>query len=57
LGRNLGVQVEVTGGLVPSDQVVDSPPDSLGSGDLVRIAGHTAPGNPPKKSEEEADAK
>jgi len=38
LGRNLGVQVEVTGGLMPTDRVVDSPSDSLGSGDVVRIA-------------------
>jgi RND family efflux transporter MFP subunit len=56
LGRNLGVQVEVTGGLVPSDRVVDSPPDSLGSGDFVRIAGNSVPGNPPDASEKEADA-
>jgi len=56
LDRNLGVQVEVTGGLVPSDRVVDSPPDSLGSGDLVRIAGNSVPGNPPDASEKEADA-
>jgi RND family efflux transporter MFP subunit len=46
LGRNLGVQAEVTDGLMPSDRVVDSPPDSLGSGDVVRIAGRPAPGNP-----------
>lgn len=38
LGRIRGVQVEVTDGLMPSDRVVDSPPDSLGSGDVVRIA-------------------
>jgi RND family efflux transporter MFP subunit len=56
LGRNLGIQVEVTGGLVPSDRVVDSPPDSLGSGDVVRIAGHPAPDNSPNKSEKEAKA-
>jgi multidrug efflux pump subunit AcrA (membrane-fusion protein) len=56
LGRNLGVQVEVTGGLMPTDRVVDSPPDSLGSGDVVRIAGHPAPGNPPDGSEKEAEA-
>jgi RND family efflux transporter MFP subunit len=56
LGRNLGVQVEVTGGLVLSDRVVDSPPDSLGSGDLVRIAGHPAPRNPPNSSKQEAEA-
>src|ERR1700692_4793622 len=54
LGRNRGVQVEVTDGLMPTDQVVDSPPDSLGSGDLVRIAGRPAPGNLPDGSEKEA---
>lgn len=56
LGRNLGVQVEVTGGLMPTDRVVDSPPDSLGSGDVVRIAGHPAPGNPSDGSEKQAEA-
>jgi RND family efflux transporter MFP subunit len=56
LGRNLGVQVEVTGGLMPTDRVVDSPPDSLGSGDVVRIAGRPAPGNSPNGSETEAEA-
>jgi RND family efflux transporter MFP subunit len=56
LARNLGVQVEVTGGLVPTDRIVDSPPDSLGSGDVVRIAGHPAPGKPPDGSEMEAEA-
>jgi hypothetical protein len=54
LGRNRGVQVEVTDGLKPSDRVVDSPPDSLGSGDLVRIAGHPVPGNPPDGLQKEA---
>ena len=56
LGRNLGVQVEVDGGLVPSDRVVDSPPDSLGSGDVVRMAGQPAPTNPPNGLEKEAEA-
>jgi hypothetical protein len=41
---------------MPSDRVVDSPPDSLGSGDLVRIVGHPAPVKPPNGSEMEADA-
>jgi hypothetical protein len=56
LGRNLGVQVEVTEGLTPSDRIVDSPPDSLGAGDVVRIAGRPAPGNPPHGSQREAEA-
>jgi RND family efflux transporter MFP subunit len=44
LGRNLGTQVEVVKGLTPSDHVVNSPPDSLAAGDLVRIAGEDGPG-------------
>jgi hypothetical protein len=56
LGRNRGVQVEVTNGLTPSDRIVDSPPDSLGSGDVVRVASHPAPGKPPNESETEAKA-
>lgn len=53
LGRNRGSQVEVTDGLTPSDRVVDSPPDSLGSDDIVRIACRRAPGNVPNRSEKE----
>jgi RND family efflux transporter MFP subunit len=56
LGRNRGVQVEVTDGLMPTDRVVDSPPDSLGSGDLVRVASDPVPGKPPNGSEEKAEA-
>jgi RND family efflux transporter MFP subunit len=37
LGRNLGTEVEVLTGLAPTDRVVDSPPDSLATGDLVRL--------------------
>ncbi len=37
LGRNLGTEVEVLKGLTPSDRVIDSPPDSLASGDLVSL--------------------
>ena len=42
LGRNLGTQVEVLKGLTPSDRVVNSPPDSLAAGEVVRIAGEPA---------------
>jgi len=45
LGRNLDTDVEVLQGLSPSDRVVDSPPDALASGDVVRIAGGQTPGN------------
>ena len=40
LGRNLGTEVEVVKGLLASDRVVNSPPDSLSTGDVVRVADH-----------------
>jgi RND family efflux transporter MFP subunit len=55
LGRNLGVQIEVTGGLMLSDRVVNSPPDSLGSGDFVRVARDPASVKPPDRSDQQAD--
>jgi multidrug efflux pump subunit AcrA (membrane-fusion protein) len=39
LGRDLGSDVEVLSGLTASDRVIESPPDSLATGDAVRIAG------------------
>ncbi len=45
LGRNLGTEVEVVKGLTLSDRVVNSPPDSLAAGDVVRIAGQAGPGS------------
>lgn len=45
LGRNLGTHVEVLNGIAASDQIVNSPPDSLAAGDEVRVAGELAPGN------------
>jgi RND family efflux transporter MFP subunit len=42
LGRNLGTEVEVVQGLTLSDRLVNSPPDSLASGDKVRVAGAPA---------------
>jgi RND family efflux transporter MFP subunit len=39
LGRNLGTEVEVVQGLKLSDRLINSPPDSLATGDKVRIAG------------------
>ena len=45
LGRNLGTEVEVVKGLSASDRLVNSPPDSLSTGDTVRIAGQPAADN------------
>jgi RND family efflux transporter MFP subunit len=41
LGRNLGTDVEVLAGITPDDRVVDSPPDSLSSNDVVSVEGAT----------------
>jgi RND family efflux transporter MFP subunit len=38
LGRDLGDSVEVVNGLSPSDRVIDSPPETLQSGDEVQMA-------------------
>jgi RND family efflux transporter MFP subunit len=57
LGRNLGTEVEVLKGLTVSDRVVNSPPDSLAAGDLVRIAAQqAAPGSTAGQSAIPADA-
>jgi RND family efflux transporter MFP subunit len=41
LGRNLGADVEVLSGLTVRDRVIESPPDSLSTGDLVRVIGNS----------------
>ncbi len=38
IAEDLGTTVEVDSGLSASDQVIDNPPDSLQSGDAVRVA-------------------
>jgi RND family efflux transporter MFP subunit len=43
LGRNLGTEFEVLGGLTASDTIVNSPPDSLSQGETVRVAKDTPP--------------
>ncbi len=45
IGRNLGTEVEVVKGLTLEDRLVNSPPDSLSTGDTVRIAGQPANGS------------
>jgi RND family efflux transporter MFP subunit len=43
LGRNLGNDAEVLAGLSLTDRVIDSPPEWLSEGDLVRLAAATEP--------------
>jgi RND family efflux transporter MFP subunit len=38
LGRDLGDSVEITAGLSASDRVINNPPETLASGDMVRVA-------------------
>ena len=38
LGRDFGDSVEVTAGLTPQDRVIDSPPETLRTGDTVKLA-------------------
>jgi membrane fusion protein, multidrug efflux system len=38
IGTDLGARVEIASGLAPDDRVIDNPPDSLASGDPVRLA-------------------
>src|SRR5712671_2863345 len=42
LGRDLGDSVEVVAGLTPSDRIINSPPETLMTGDAVRVAGATS---------------
>src|SRR5467141_1405856 len=41
LGRDLGDSVEINAGLSPSDRIINSPPETLATGDAVRVAGAT----------------
>jgi RND family efflux transporter MFP subunit len=41
LGRDLGDSVEVIAGLTPSDRIINSPPETLATGDAVRVAAAT----------------
>lgn len=43
LGRNLGTEVEIVRGLSASDVVINSPPDSLSAGEVVKPAAAAEP--------------
>ena len=54
VGRDFGTTIEVTNGVAPSDKIVNNPPDSLVSGEVVRVAAAPAvsssPAPPPAKT-------
>jgi hypothetical protein len=46
VGEDLGSSIEIASGLSPSDKVINSPPDSIVSGELVRLAQPARSGAP-----------
>jgi hypothetical protein len=38
VARDLGSVIEISSGLAANDRIIDSPPDGIAIGDLVRIA-------------------
>jgi RND family efflux transporter MFP subunit len=44
IARDLGAVVELASGLTPDDRVIQNPPDGIGNGALVRLAGTTSGG-------------
>jgi hypothetical protein len=46
IGRDFGDSVEVVAGLSPSDRVIDSPPETLQTGDQVQLAPAAPAPNP-----------
>lgn len=46
VSRDLGTSIELAGGLDPTDRVIESPPDGVESGDVVRVAPRPEPAKP-----------
>jgi RND family efflux transporter MFP subunit len=44
IARDLGAVVEISSGLSPDDRVIENPPDGIGTGATVRLAGTPAAG-------------
>jgi membrane fusion protein (multidrug efflux system) len=51
IARDLGKDIELATGISPDDRVVVAPPDGLGDGDQVRVAGAGGKDKPAKVSE------
>jgi hypothetical protein len=52
VGRNLGNDVEIVSGVSLSDRIVDSPQETLASGDKARIADPPGRGSTARPSEQ-----
>jgi hypothetical protein len=44
IDRDLGAVVELASGVAPNDRVIENPPDGIGDGATVRLAGATSVG-------------
>ena len=42
IARDMGKIIELASGIAASDRVIESPPDGIANGDLVRVAGTDA---------------
>ncbi|MGA2342297.1 MAG: efflux RND transporter periplasmic adaptor subunit [Steroidobacteraceae bacterium] len=51
IARDLGAVVELASGLSPNDRVIQNPPDGVGNGDQVRLAGAAGTGQAGNKND------
>jgi RND family efflux transporter MFP subunit len=51
IARDLGAVIELASGLSPNDRVIQNPPDGVGNGDEVRLAGAAGTGHGENKHE------
>jgi multidrug efflux pump subunit AcrA (membrane-fusion protein) len=54
LGRDLGDSVEIIAGLMPSDRIINSPPETLTTGDTAHVAAATPQSGVPASSSKTA---
>jgi hypothetical protein len=50
IARDLGNVIQLGEGVTRADRIIDSPPDGIGEGDLVRVAGARPAAGPAAKA-------
>ena len=56
IARDLGTVVELASGVSPTDRVIENPPDGIGNGVLIRLAGAAAGDKPTGKGKNKTEA-
>ena len=56
IARDLGTVVELASGVSPTDRVIENPPDGIGNGVLIRLAGAAAGDKPTGKGKNKNEA-